>query len=222
MRVDGLYPSGQKRGADQVDVLVLYHLPSESDTVVCLGICLLQLHILALLGLVGRQYISGALTSYSVGNNGFTQFYETGKLQTMHRRRRCKVYQRWRAPPWGLLPALRRWSLPRGMGGLTLMRITALSPRDFLLFLYFPQTLFETANEVRRSTATSSSPRDRGNPLSAANCAVEAHRDRRAFVAGLRVIRPRRLGPSCSYMAQPIPAVRLSVDRVPNTRISGK
>lgn len=169
-------------------------------------------------------YMTGTLTNYTVANNGFTQFRETGKLQTMHRRRCCKVRQRWRAPPWawGLLPALRRWSLPGGIGGLTLSRITALLPRGFPPFPYFPQTLFDTANEVRRSTAASSSPRERGNPLSTAYCAVEAYRDSRAFVTGLRVIRPRRLGPPCSYMASPIPAVSLSVDKAPNTRIGGQ
>lgn len=35
--------------------------------------------------------MTGTLTNYTVANNGFTQFRETGKLQTMHRRRCCKV-----------------------------------------------------------------------------------------------------------------------------------
>lgn len=116
-RVGGLYPSGRERGADQVDVLPLYHPPTEERH---RGLSWNLFAPTSYISFDGpcRQaiYITGRLTRYTVANNGFTQFRETRKLQTMHRRRCCKVCQRWRAPPWGLLPALRRWSLSGGSG----------------------------------------------------------------------------------------------------------
>lgn len=116
-RVGGLYPSGRERGADQVDVLPLYHPPTEERH---RGLSWNLFAPTSYISFDGpcRQaiYITGRLTRYTVANNGFTQFRETRKLQTMHRRRCCKVCQRWRAPLWGLLPALRRWSLSGGSG----------------------------------------------------------------------------------------------------------
>jgi hypothetical protein len=151
VRVDKLYRAGWNAEQTKLMSRCCITLPPKSDTVVCLGIRLLQLYILALLGLLGRQYLSGMLTSLYRRRQWLYLGLRVGQTANKCIADDVGRYANGRGRHRGITTSLKKMIVAGGVGGTDLVENHRFDSSRLHSFLYFPQTLFDTANEVKRS-----------------------------------------------------------------------